>query len=195
MSKWEFLCDSKNLITNISIHSKHHPKATVIKMKSLHYQGRTTVSKRKVFITSDVAGSYQFWWGSFDLWLWKHFTAVLELSSRITHSGQSPWQMCASSKETAKSLASEVLPLVRAAPLSQQLHINRPAYPSCAAACLAMSPLRMPQSCHEERSPYESRHPTSFCYQDSWDHGLMPLLWLIQNTRNPQKWRTLSENT
>lgn len=42
--------------------------------------------------------------------------------------------MCGSSKETAKSLGSEVPPLVRAAPLSQQLHINRPAYPSCAAA-------------------------------------------------------------
>lgn len=28
LSKWEFLCNNKNLITNISIHGKHLPKAS-----------------------------------------------------------------------------------------------------------------------------------------------------------------------
>lgn len=196
MSKWEFLCGSKNLITNISIHSKHHPKATVINMKPLRYQGRTTVSKRKAFIytfrcsrsiiSSDgdplISGSES---------ILQQFRSYHQ---EITHSGQSPWQMYGRSKETAKSFGSEVSPLLTAAPLSQQLH-NKQSTLVRYSLPRHESTRRVSQCSHEERSPYESRHSTSFCYQDSWDHGLMSILRLIQNTRKPQKWRTLCLKT
>lgn len=143
MSKWEFLCGSKNLITNISIHSKHHPKATVINMKPLRYQGRTTVSKRKAFIY-DFRCSRSIISSDGDPLISGSESILQQFRSyhqEITHSGQSPWQMYGSSKETAKSLGSEVSPLLTAAPLSQQLHNKQTSLPWCATACLAMSPL------------------------------------------------------
>ena len=98
------------------------------------------------------------------------------------------------SKETAKSFGSEVSPLLTAAPLSQQLH-NKQSTLVRYSLPRHESTRRVSQCSHEERSPYESRHATSFCYQDSWDHGLMSILRLIQNTRKPQKWRTLCLKT
>jgi hypothetical protein len=60
LSKWEFLCASKTLITSISIYSKHHWGASGTRVMSLKHRGRTSTPGIEVLITYRQHLHYQF---------------------------------------------------------------------------------------------------------------------------------------
>lgn len=107
----------------------------------------------------------------------------------ITHSGQSPWQMYGSSRNSWKPWLWSFTS-AHSCPLSQKLHNKQTGLPWVSTACLAVSPLAqcLNAAMKSDHLWIQTPHVLLPRQLGPWSNVL---LRLIQNTRKPQKRRTL----